>query len=105
MKAATSFVVATCALLLASCEQFIVDPVYPPPRERPEPGDAAACDAACANLRAVCPEMAEPTPAGATCEMVCLNVETSGATTLDVACLATAADCDAAHACGYGVAS
>lgn len=92
----------TLAFVVACACSPSVDPPVTPPKERPEPGSEADCASACDHLRALGCEEGQPTPGGATCETVCNNVEQSGATTLDVGCVATAETCDAARSCGYG---
>lgn len=90
------------ALLLTACGPDVWTPIAPPPRERPD-ADAATCPDACARLAALDCDEAKPTPGGATCERVCRNIQESGATALDLACVVRAASCAAANACGYGV--
>ncbi len=85
--------------VLTSCTP---EPVVIPPKERPEPGTPADCTTACARLEHLGCEEAKPTPAGATCEDVCNNVQQSGATALDLACVIDAGSCEVANACGYG---
>lgn len=70
--------------------------------ERPD-ADAAGCPEACAHLAQMGCDEAQPTPGGATCLDVCVSVQTSAATALDLACVTAAPSCEAANACGYGV--
>lgn len=93
-------VATACALLLAT--NCTPAPVVLPPKERPEAGTPADCDAACGRLRALDCEEGKSTPGGGTCEDVCLNVQQSEATALDLACVVRAGSCSAANACGYG---
>lgn len=88
--------------VLVVCSSCSPEPVVVPPRERPEAGAPADCSKACVQLRALGCDEGLPTPGGASCESVCGAVEQSGATTLDVGCVAAAESCEAARACGYG---
>lgn len=97
MRAATLL-----ALVLAACGPDVWTPAGPPPKERP-PADAAGCPEACAHLAQLGCDEAKPTPGGATCLDVCVSVQRSEATALDIACVVSAATCSAANACGYGV--
>lgn len=90
------------ASILAACTPP-PEPLNPDlPSKRPEAGSHDDCTAACAHLAELGCEEARPTPAGATCVQVCDNVEQSGATTLDVACVERAPTCEAVDECGYG---
>lgn len=75
----------------------------PTPRPEPAPlGDSAApgdCSAACSHLRDLGCPAGQPTPKGASCEEVCQSTEDSGVVTLNPACVARAASCDAVDNC------
>lgn len=60
-----------------------------------EPGTAADCAAACVNLRGLHCKSGDPTPAGASCEAVCQNTETSGYASENPRCLAQVKSCGA----------
>lgn len=90
------------ALALVACGPDVWTPSGPPPKERP-PADAADCPEACAHLAQLGCDEAKPTPGGATCLDVCVSVQQSEATALDLACVVRAESCAAANACGYGV--
>lgn len=59
----------------------------------------ASCAGACSRLRALGCKASAPTPAGVSCEDVCLNVQASGVLRWDLACRASARSCDAIDAC------
>jgi hypothetical protein len=67
-------------------------PPIPAP-DRPEPGTAEDCRAACTRLAELDCREAKPTDAGAACETVCNNAETSGYATLNPRCVARANSC------------
>lgn len=88
--------VALAALTLAGCPS----PVVPPGPEDLDAGRAASCASACTHLRSLACEAGQPTPHGATCEVVCDNarsgpVEARWATS----CIAHAPDCSSADSC------
>lgn len=89
------------ALALVACGPDVFTPTGPPPKERPD-ADSAGCPEACAQLAQLGCDEAKPTPGGATCLDVCVSVQQSEATALDLACVVGAASCEAANACGYG---
>jgi len=73
-------------------------PIPTPPSPTPIDGPAT-CGTACERLRIMrCPG-GEPTPAGATCETVCGNMQTSGIVAWDLTCVTMAANCTAADNC------
>lgn len=90
------------ALALVACGPDVFTPSGPPPKDRP-PADAAGCPEACAHLAQLGCDEAKPIPGGATCLDVCVSVQQSEATALDLACVTRAPSCSAANACGYGV--
>lgn len=90
------------ALALVACGPDVFTPTGPPPKERPD-ADSAGCPEACAHLAHLGCDEAKPTPGGATCLDVCVSVQQSEATALDLVCVTAATSCDAANACGYGV--
>lgn len=72
-----------------------------PPAEEPK-GEPEACPAACAKLRELGCEEAEPTPNGATCEDVCKSIETSNLVSVGPACVARAETCESVGECLAG---
>lgn len=90
MKNTTLLLVVSCLLL--SC----------PSPEPAKVGYPEGCTGACRRLgELLCPE-GQPTEAGATCEDVCLSVETSGIATLKTECVAAAQTCEAVRNCFLG---
>lgn len=85
---------------LGACATY--DSITPPAPVSPVavvPGTDTDCGAACANGRKLGCEFGKDTAAGATCEAVCHNSETSSYVTMNPRCMAMAASCDAADAC------
>jgi hypothetical protein len=73
------------------------DPV--PPGPPPTPVIGASCAEYCAHAADLeCPA-AQPTPGGASCEAVCLNVQGSGVLLWDLECRAAAPSCEAIDRC------
>lgn len=75
---------------LASCR------TVPP---APTPSGAATCEDVCIHGRQLGCGYANPTPRGATCVEVCVDVVAGGDFTLDLECRARAATCEAAESC------
>ena len=83
--------------LLAGALAACVETPLPEP---PVPAPSSGCDRACARLRALGCEDAEPTPAGAPCEDVCSNASAPDYSPgWPVDCIASSSSCDAAHDC------
>jgi hypothetical protein len=70
--------------------------VIPP---APTPTGAATCEDVCVRGRQLGCGYANPTPCGATCVEVCVDVVAGGDFSLDLECRARAASCDAAESC------
>lgn len=70
----------------------------PPRPPIPDTGDGT-CDTACARLRELGCEEARPTAEGATCERVCLNVQTSGIVSWDLSCRTRVTACAQVDSC------
>lgn len=84
------------ALLVFGC------PSTPPKPPEPKPLEAGVptCLSACDNMRALGCELGKPTPRGATCEDVCIRVQTENAGAgFDMACISRATTCPVADAC------
>ncbi|MDQ2668027.1 MAG: hypothetical protein M3Z05_18795 [Gemmatimonadota bacterium] len=84
--------------LVAACGPA---PAPQAPSVEPEAGaPAMGCGSACTNLRSLHCSLGEPTKKGASCEVVCDNVQVNNAGAgFPVACLTHAKSCDAANAC------
>lgn len=78
------------SLLLVGCA-----PGEPP---RP-PSDPEVCAPVCAHLRELGSPAGDPTPAGATCEDVCREVQASQLNAIDGACILGATSREEAEAC------
>lgn len=88
-----------CVCVLAACSAFPSSTKTTPPGGDDAPGTADDCLASCTTrLSLHCPS-ANPTPAGASCVDQCLNVETSGYTTMHPRCLAKITSCDQEASC------
>jgi hypothetical protein len=79
-------------ILLAGCRA----PAPPPPV--PPPG-AATCADVCRHYQELGCLAGRPTPRGSSCEVVCLNVQASGAIRWNLDCRAGAATCAEADRC------
>jgi hypothetical protein len=93
-----AFLVCASCLLGGTCKHDVTD-------VRPKPTDAGSpseCSAACKHLRELGCEEGKPTPAGASCEDVCNNVERSGTVTLHPACVIHIKHCNEIQSCAYG---
>jgi hypothetical protein len=78
-------------LVLAACSTY--SNLKPPVALTP--GTTDDCALACLHLRALHCKSGDPTPAGATCEAVCQNTETSGYASENPKCLAQVKACGA----------
>lgn len=86
-----------CVFLLSACATY--QEVTPAPERPPPVSSPDACHDSCETRRRLhCPS-AEPTPAGASCEAVCQNAESSGYTSINPRCLARITACDQEEAC------
>lgn len=94
MGSLKSIAIVLVALSFAGC-------VHVPP---PRPIDGTAtCEDVCVRGRQLGCSYANPTPRGATCVEVCVDVVAGGDFTLDLECRARAATCAAAEACEEGL--
>jgi len=82
-------------LMLGACHP-LPPPVPPPKPPAGEPSCATACD----RLREMRCRTGDNTPAGATCEDVCGNMEDSRIIAFGVDCVTRAESCAVAESCG-----
>lgn len=94
MKYITAFL---WLFIAASCASY--SGLVPAPGVALAPGTKDDCAASCVKRRALGCADGAPTPAGATCETVCLNTEASGYASENPACLAKMNSCDDEAAC------
>ncbi len=83
-------------VILCGCVSSVLVPQAPPP-----PVARPSCAEACAHARELECAIGDPTPAGATCEEVCLNVETAGLEDVrwPIGCVLASSTCAEADAC------
>lgn len=92
--------VALFLLAICSCHRGPCSSVPgPTPRAMSSAAAAAPCAAVCAHMRTLGCAAATPTPKGASCEEVCITVQTSGVVAWDLDCRSKAPTCDAIDAC------
>lgn len=89
-----------CVCLLSACTSLSNSSKLPPDASDSDaPGTEADCHASCVTRQRLhCPS-ADPTPSDASCEAQCLNVETSGYTTMRPRCLAQITSCSQEAIC------
>ena len=82
-------------IVILSCSSKPV----PPPSVAPDASLAPTCAGVCARMQELHCLSAEPTPKGATCETVCLNIQGAGVLRWDLACRVSAGTCAAMDRC------
>jgi len=82
---------------LLSIITFLAITGCPPEPMNPDP--TADCGAMCEHWRSLDCKQAEPSPAGAGCEEICINVQSSGIISWNMACRTAVKACDEIDKC------
>jgi len=95
--------------MISSVAFIFVTACPPPPAPTPPTPDAAdsggpsaTCEAWCSHAADLKCEAAKPTAKGATCTVVCLNVQNSGVVVWNLRCRVAATSCALADECEKG---